>query len=234
MPELPDRHACCRVLELRQYTLHPGGRDTLASLFEHHFLDALDETGMHVPGMFADLDDPDRLVWLRGFPDMASRHRSLGDFYLTGGVWRAHARAANATMIDSDDVLLLAPAYVGAGYPARSAPRLTAAGREGQRGHLEIDVVPWSRFETSGITPDTLVEHVLTGAATEDAEVVLVATTHPEPNDFEGLPVRDESVAVWLIRHRDEAARDRLRARLGVGSDDEQVRLGRLVGSQLH
>ncbi|MEU0397925.1 hypothetical protein ABZ208_35265 [Streptomyces sp. NPDC006208] len=37
---------------------------------------------------------------------MTRRRRSLEAFY-TGPVWRKHRDAANATMIDSDDVLLL-------------------------------------------------------------------------------------------------------------------------------
>ena len=185
-----DAHPCCRVLELRQYTLHPGGLDTLADLFEHHFLDELAATGMHVPGLFADLDDPDRLVWLRGFPDMAARQRALSDFYLTGGVWREHAAAANATMIDSDDVLLLEPLHLGAGYPIPAAPpaRVLTSGR------LVIDVLPLARLHAAGVPVETLVDRVLGAASHEGAEVLLVAVTHPQPNDFAGLPVRDERV----------------------------------------
>lgn len=233
-----DRHACCRVLELRQYALRPGGREALASLFEHHFLDALAETGMHVPGLFADLDDPDRLVWLRGFTDMASRHRALGDFYLRGEVWREHGPAANATMIDSDDVLLLSLAYAGDGYPVPSESRLdkaddaSLAGRP-VGGGLVVDVMPWSRLESWGVTPETLVDHVLGAARVEDTEVLLVAATHPEPNDFDGLPVRDEKVAVWLARYPGEEARERVRSRLGTTPDGEQARLGPLAGSQI-
>ena len=60
-------------------------------------------------GQFRDLDDADRFVWLRGFESMAARPAALGAFY-DGPVWKAHREAANATMIDSDDVLLLQPA----------------------------------------------------------------------------------------------------------------------------
>jgi hypothetical protein len=45
--------------------------------------------------------------------------------------------------------------------------------------------------------------------------------------------VRDEHVAVWLIRHPSREARDRVRARLGVLPDDETVRLLPLNGSQI-
>ncbi|HVK23239.1 MAG TPA: NIPSNAP family protein [Actinokineospora sp.] len=96
------------VLELRQYTLHPGRRDELISLFEREFVDGQLAHGITLPGLFRDLDDPDRFVWLRGFTDMAARRDALTAFYF-GPVWQAHRDEANATMIDSDDVLLLRP-----------------------------------------------------------------------------------------------------------------------------
>jgi hypothetical protein len=225
-----DRHPCCRVLELRQYTLHPGTRDTLVELFDRYFLDELAATGMHVPGLFADLDDPDRLVWLRGSPDLAARHRSLSDFYLTGQVWREHSAAANATMIDSDDVLLLRPAYLGPGYPT-PGDEPVAADEPGS--DLVVDVQALDRLDDAGLTGDSLVPHVLEAAQAEGAEVLLVAATHPEPNDFPGLPVRDEQVAVWLLRAPTPAARERIRSRLGVRPGDEQRRLRAIVGSQI-
>jgi hypothetical protein len=105
----------CALVELRQYTLHPGRRDELIDLFEREFLETQEACGMTVIGHFRDLDAADRFVWLRGFTDNDSRTRALAAFY-GGPVWHAHREAANATMIDSDDVLLLRPAWHGAGF----------------------------------------------------------------------------------------------------------------------
>lgn len=96
------------VLELRQYTLHPGRRDELIELFDREFVEPQDALGAQVLGQFRDRDDEDRFVWVRGFADMATRGTALPAFY-GGPVWRAHRDRANATMIDSDDVLLLRP-----------------------------------------------------------------------------------------------------------------------------
>ncbi|HEU5486050.1 MAG TPA: NIPSNAP family protein [Microlunatus sp.] len=96
------------VLELRQYTLHPGRRDDLIDLFDREFVETQDAVGAQVMGQFRDLDDADRFVWLRGFADMPTRGRALAEFY-GGPVWAAHRDKANETMIDSDDVLLLRP-----------------------------------------------------------------------------------------------------------------------------
>lgn len=94
------------VFELRQYTLHPGKRDVLIELFERAFIEPQEAAGMRVLGQFRDLDDPDRFVWFRSFSDMAHRKEALTAFY-GGPVWKAHRDEANATMIDSDNVLLL-------------------------------------------------------------------------------------------------------------------------------
>ena len=110
------------VVELRQYTLNPGQRETLIALFDREFIESQEATGMTVIGQFSDLDRPDMFVWLRGFDSMDVRKEALAAFY-DGRVWTAHRDAANATMIDSDDVLLLTPAWPGAGFDLSSAQR---------------------------------------------------------------------------------------------------------------
>jgi len=46
------------ILELRQYTLHDGKRDTLIDLFEREFIEPQEVLGMKVIGTFRDLDRP--------------------------------------------------------------------------------------------------------------------------------------------------------------------------------
>jgi hypothetical protein len=77
---------------------------------------------MVILGQFRDLDNPDRFVWLRGFETMPSRAEALTSFY-SGPAWKANSAAANATMIDCDNVLLLRPASAGSGFPASVIPR---------------------------------------------------------------------------------------------------------------
>lgn len=121
------------VIELRQYTLYPGQRDVLIELFDREFVESQEATGMAVLGQFRDLDDPDRFVWLRGFDDMPSRAEALGRFY-GGPVWKEHRDRANATMIDSDNVLLLRPAAPNSGFPATPASvRPSIGGEVGDR-----------------------------------------------------------------------------------------------------
>jgi hypothetical protein len=111
------------VVELRQYTLHPGQREVLADIFMRHFVDGQEAVGMRILGVFYDLDRTDRFVWLRSFPDMATRKTALSRFYFESDIWRTYGPAANATMIDSSDVLLLRP-LTDVRLP--KAPRLVA------------------------------------------------------------------------------------------------------------
>lgn len=114
------------VIELRQYTLHPGQRDVLIELFDREFVESQEAEGMRVLGQFRDLDEPDRFVWMRSFPDMAARSQALTAFY-AGPVWRANSAAANATMIDVSNVLLLRPTGPGAAFSLDEAVRDTSA-----------------------------------------------------------------------------------------------------------
>jgi len=103
------------VIELRRYTLHPGKRDALIALFDRNLVDPQEAAGMRVLGEFRETNNPDRFLWLRGFRDMQSRAEGLSAFY-GGPVWKANRNAANATMIDSDNVLLLRPVDARSGF----------------------------------------------------------------------------------------------------------------------
>src|SRR5688500_130018 len=85
----PAAPSCCPIVELRQYTLHPGQRDVLIELFDREFIETQEAEGMRILGQFRDLGNPDRFVWPRGFPDMDTRKRALTAFY-GGPAWKAH------------------------------------------------------------------------------------------------------------------------------------------------
>lgn len=187
----------CAVLELRQYTLKRGQRDALVWLFENFLLEPQEAAGMQVLGQFQDLDDPDRFVWLRGFPDMARRAEALQAFY-GGPVWATHRDAANATMADSDDVLLLRP--VGAGFSPENRRRGPDARGSRPAARLEAVVCPveahtedqaWRWFDTR-LAPRLRAEGV---------EVLGSFVTETAANNFPRLPVREgERVFVWFAR----------------------------------
>ena len=165
------------IVELRRYLLKAGRRDELIDLFDREFVETQEELGMAVLGQFRDLDRPDTFVWLRGFPDdMEARRAALAAFY-GGPVWKEHGPAANATMIDSDDVLLLRTDSLPVGpRPTTPPPPSTLDVFVFYRDH------PWP--------PDTTLPGTLA-----------TLTTAYEKNTFPALPVREgEHALVTLAR----------------------------------
>lgn len=190
----------CSVVELRQYTLHGGTREQLIHLFENEFIESQEALGIRVIGPFRDLEDRNRFVWLRGFPDMNERGRMLSAFY-EGPVWRAHRDAANATMIDSDNVLLLRPAH-GRSANLGSSERVDT----GSFGRNALVVANIHYVDRSAIKNFTqFFEKAMTPVLTNTgAYVIAVFETETARNSFLRLPVREsETVLIWLAVFRD-------------------------------
>lgn len=176
------------LVELRRYTLHPGRHGDLAALFERHLVVGQEEVGMRIEGVFADVDAPDRFVWLRSFADAAARSAGLRGFY-GGPVWGEHREAANDTMVDFSDVLLLQRVSGSFAPSGGAAPRV-------------LVVVRWGGGDTAAAPPLGAPAVVL-----RTAEVV---------NDFPALPLRPEPAAVWCAAYPDAAAAGAARARLAA------------------
>ena len=201
----PDIRNAPPIMELRQYLLQPGRRDDLIELFDREFVETQEAVGIEVVGQFRDLDRPDYFVWLRSFDDMESRRHSLTAFY-GGPVWAAHRDVANATMIDSDNVLLLRPVSIDAGLhsgdPASRDHHSTCgaivASIQHRKPGREAD---YNKFFETTLQPQL----DATGART-----LGVYETEPAENNFPRLPVRDADVLVWFaafdtLEHFDSA-----------------------------
>ena len=185
------------VFELRQYTLKPGQRDVLIELFDRAFVETQEAVGIRVYGQFRDDEHPERFVWIRAFADMKSRERALTSFY-GGPAWKAHGKAAVATMIDSDNVLLLHAVDPPGGFndlPA-SRPSIGAAATPSAFVTATIySLRPNIRSEFSAFFRERL------SPALRDAGITprgVFATEH-SPNTYPALPVREgEEVVVWF------------------------------------
>jgi hypothetical protein len=190
---------CCPVVELRQYTLHAGQRDVLVELFDREFVESQEAVGMEVIGQFRDLDRPDRFVWLRGFPDMELRRTALEAFY-GGPVWKSHRQAANATMIDVDDVLLLRPLASTTTFGPQ--PERPAPGAAVPASVVPASVVLVTICSLCGPADIAVVESALLPALTSTgAPPLAMFIEEPSENTFPALPVRTgEHVVVWIQR----------------------------------
>ncbi|WP_224361727.1 NIPSNAP family protein [Hyalangium versicolor] len=187
----------CTLVELRQYTLHPRQRDTLIELFDREFVESQEALGMRILGQFRDLDRPDRFVWLRGFPQRAERARALAAFY-GGPVWKRHREAANATMVDSTNVLQLAPTRLGSGFERHLVARPPVGATEISQGEIVATVYSLESAVDDGVL--RFFEQELKPAV-EAAGIPVMAhfKTEASANDFPALPVREgENVLVWF------------------------------------
>lgn len=195
---------CCPIMELRQYTLHPHKRDALIDLFEREFIEPQEAAGITLIGQFRDLDNPDRFVWLRGFRDMPSRAQALSDFY-EGPVWKANRDAANATMIDSDNVLLLHPARPRSGFMLKDKPRAPIGAREIPNGLVTATIYSLNAPDDSFI--DFFENALGPEFASAGASILSCFATENSPNNYPALPVREgEQVFAWFGMFRDYAA----------------------------
>jgi hypothetical protein len=189
---------CCPVVELRQYTLVSGQRETLIVLFEREFIETQEATGMTVIGQFRDLNNPDSFVWLRGFDDIPTRARALHEFY-GGPVWKKHREVANATMIDSDNVLLLRRAHLDSAFRLENAKR-PALGTSDTSQTVIVATIYYLAGSADSFADffETEIASALTKAG---ASILGTFVTENHPNTFPALPVREgENVFVSFSR----------------------------------
>jgi len=180
-------------------------RDTLIELFDREFVESQEALGMKIIGQFRDADNPNRFIWLRGFRDMPSRSEALKSFY-SGPVWKAHSKAANATMIDSDNVLLLRPARPTSGFPPENSERPAPGASEIPRGLIVATIYYFNAPVDVGFVDffERSMRPVLTDSG---ARTLAYFITESSANTFPALPVREgENVFVWFSPFRDEAA----------------------------
>jgi hypothetical protein len=187
-----EHTATTNLIELRQYLLHAGQRDTLIDVFDREFVEAQEAVGMDVLGQFRDPQRPDHFVWLRGFPDMTARHESLTAFY-DGPVWAKHRDVANATMIDSDNVMLLRAVTNDDALPAHRPNR-----RDIREPTGLVVVVAEHVEHINDETIGNFRSDVIPLLNQSGCRTLGVYATEVAPNTFARLPVRTDRAIVWI------------------------------------
>ena len=192
--------------------LRPGQRDVLIDLFDSRFVESQEAVGMTIIGQFRDLDRPDRFVWLRGFQNMEERERSIAEFY-GGPVWRANSKAANATMIDSEDVLLLRPARPDSAFRLDCSTRPAEADGPGD-GLVEVTILYLDSKKKTSRAVDLFEQAIAPAVGERGGTMLAYFITEPSDNTFPALPVREgEEVLVWYVGYSDRPTFERASAR---------------------
>jgi len=146
---------------------------------------------------------------------MEARRNALESFY-GGAVWGAHRTAANDTMADSSNVLLLKPARAGSGFEMdlrQQHSMVTATichfGGPVNEGFLDL-------FENR-IAPE---------AKSAGATLLGSFVTEPAANTFPRLPVREgEHVFVWVAAFTDDHLYANFRSAFGETAASFRERL---------
>jgi hypothetical protein len=210
-----QREIASPIVDLRQYTLFPGARDAFVELFDREFVETQEAAGVRIIGQFCDLGDPNRYVWMRGFPDMPSRQKALTAFYMEGEAWRRHREAANAMMIDSSDAALLRPARLDTGFllpPVWARPELGADAPRGIVVATLYQLVPAMAHAFPAFF-DAVIGPRLTDAG---AQLLGRFVTEHSPNNFERLPLRNgEDLFIAFASFPDLSAYEAHMTRLG-------------------
>jgi hypothetical protein len=166
----------------------PGRRERLIELFEGELISPQENAGMHVLGQFRSPSEPDTFIWLRGFVDRASRPAALSGFY-DGPVWSSRRDAANASIADSDNVILLRPLAGDDRHPLDPSARL-------DRRPLTLAVQPVPADCHCELAAVFGHGHVSTSL--RDG-VIALFLSDLGPNNWPRLPVRaDGPFFVWL------------------------------------
>jgi hypothetical protein len=198
------------IYEFRNYTMRPGRRDTLIELFEREFIEGQEAAGMGVVGQFRDLDDPNMYPWMRKFPDMEARRAALTAFY-GGPIWKANRDAANATLLDSDNVLLLHPAPSPDPFPDTVRPPVGATA-------LPESLYVAMIYHVGDEFAEFFAREAVPVLKEAGVPPIACFETETAENTFPALPVRTgEQVFMWFARF-DRPAEEREVALPGLES----------------
>jgi quinol monooxygenase YgiN len=201
------------IFELRQYVLHPGQRDILVDVFDDNFVEGQEAVGIRIIGQYRDLDDPDRFVWMRSFPDMESRKVGLTELY-TGPVWKAHGRVAAGTMVDSGNALLLRPLRADTAF-APSTIKLPPSGTRGPGKGVLVASIVYVERKTPSEFGAFFAKELRPHWEAAGGSVIAQMVSEHGPNTYPNLPVREnETVFVWFSLFADQAAVDKHRRAL--------------------
>ena len=196
------------VIELRRYTITPGGRAHFARYFETIFPEAFQQLGAAALGQFCERARPDGFTWLRGYTSLGMRSAVCHAFY-DGPVWAEHKGTLNRYIVDSDDVLLLRPLTPDSGLPALRAVDPVAEPRGAQGAVVaQIFKAAPGRFEALAAAAESW----FAGYRGRGLIEAGILGTLDVPNNFPRHPVRsDGHYLVWLGVVRDDVAFDTMR-----------------------
>ena len=90
------------ILEIRHYKIKAGRREEFITFFEQSNRQALRDAGMLVFGPLRDLEDQDKVHWMRAFASLEEREATKARFY-EGDVWHQTIEPIAMSLIEHMD-----------------------------------------------------------------------------------------------------------------------------------
>jgi hypothetical protein len=208
------------VFELRNYKVDPARRQEFIDHFERRLIHTQEAEGIAILGQFEVVGEPDRFVWIRGFPNMRSRAASLSAFF-GGKAWAEHGQLANDIMEQWDDVYLLRPTPSSPPIAPRYRPNVGGPPSLREVGSscvlVLVSVFEGACDELPNDFAVRWINHLRSAGCSEIARFV----AEPTENDFLRLPVKQEEGTVVVLA--EAPSHDHARRLLGFIRDLESA-----------
>ena len=189
------------VIELRNYVVKHGLRDSFIHFFEENFIESQRAVKGYVIGQYRVKGSEDNFCWIRGFKNMKERSSFLPTFYY-GPEWKKHKNVANSMLANNDNVYLLQPLLLrnDSLVPANSINNFLLVPNNG------IAVVNFYIANTKLIQLLKLFANEYLQLQKEcSINDYTLWTSVLEENDFPGLPVfQDKNLLATITFYKDE------------------------------
>jgi hypothetical protein len=186
----------------------PLGRDSFIDNFEAHYLEEIERFGAIVMGQFRVINDPDRFVWFRGYPDLAAREPSLRAFY-DGEVWKRHGSISVALFLRPLTVRVLRPldgADLMAGMTLAGTLQAFASGNcSVETGVVAVDIFRAVESHWRDELADFL-RASLPGNENDGTELRGLMVAEERTDAWPEEVIRDPKEVVVVTAHRHQAA----------------------------
>lgn len=189
------------VIELRNYILKPGMRDSFINYFEDNLILTQYCLNGYPLGQYRVKGLEENFFWIRGFENMKQRSTFLPAFYL-GPTWKKYKKIPNSLLANNDNVNLLHPLELE-NDSLVLADAIESSLLMSRNGITVID------FYTANTKLDLLkalfARNYLPLIRSLGLEDYTLWISEPQKNDFPQLPVfQDKNLLVMITHYKNE------------------------------
>lgn len=189
------------VIELRNYVLKQGMRDSFINYFEENLIQSQWALKGYPLEQYRVKGYEDNFCWIRGFKNMQERSSFLPSFYF-GPAWKQHKKVPNSLLANNDNVHLLSPVILQ-NDSLVSVNTIKSSSLIPKTGIVVID------FYTANTKLELLkklfAKSFLPLLKTIGINDYTLWVSEPEPNDFPQLPVfQDKNLLVMITHFKNE------------------------------